>query len=247
MTASIMNSAVRDNFSYIKGIGQVPTVQSGLTIDNSLGSERLLLPLLSTAECTTVLNAEGEVAFDEQTHQMKEYDGTAIRIVLSEADVDDTPTNGATTIPVSSNWAYDFQQTLTTVGDIPYATAAGVWARLAGGTLGYVLTAQGAGVAPIYSTIAAAVSAGNYTGDSSQNRGIPHGLGKTPKAVFLLYRDGNRIHVSLNGQGEWQYAGDSTGKFDCTAPDATNFYVGDANPTYRANLSPVVYDWAAFG
>ncbi len=103
VTASLMNSAIRDNLLYIKGVGQVPTIQSGLTIDNSLGSERLLLPLLSTAECSTVLNAEGEVAFDEQTHQMKEWDGTAVRALISEADVDDTHVNGVTTYPISSN------------------------------------------------------------------------------------------------------------------------------------------------
>jgi len=150
VTAAIMNSAVRDNLAYLKGVGQVPTIQSGLTIDNSLGSERLLLPLLSTAECSTVLNAEGEVAFDEQTHQMKEYDGTAVRAIISEADVDDTPVNGATTVPVSSNWAYDFINTLTTEADIPYATAAGVWDRLAKGTANQFLKMNGGATAPTW-------------------------------------------------------------------------------------------------
>ena len=106
------------------------------------------LPLLSTAEVGTVLNAEGEVAFDEQTHQMKEYDGTAVRAVISEADVDDTPVNGATTVPVSSNWAYDHLNILTTAGDITYATAAGVWTRLAAGTVGHILSVAAGGAAP---------------------------------------------------------------------------------------------------
>ena len=150
ITASILNSAVRDNLLYLKGVGQVPAIQSGLTIDNSLGSERLLLPLLSTAECSTVLNAEGEVAHDELTHQTKLYDGTAVRALISEADVDDTPVNGATTVPVSSNWAYDFINTLTTEADIPYATAAGVWARLAKGTAGQFLKMNGGATAPAW-------------------------------------------------------------------------------------------------
>ena len=148
VTASIMNSAVRDNLRYLKGLDGVPTIESGLTIDNTDGDERLLLPLLTTAECSTVLNAEGEVAFDEQTHQLKEYDGTAIRILISEADVDDTPVNGATTVPVSSNWAYDFINTLTTAGDLPYATAAGAWNRLAAGTVGHILSVAAGGAAP---------------------------------------------------------------------------------------------------
>jgi len=148
VTASIMNSAIRDNLLYIKGVGQVPTIESGLTIDNTDGDERLLLPLLTTVECGNVLNAEGEVAFDEQTHQMKEYDGTAVRALISEADVDDTPVNGADTVPVSSNWAYDFQQTLTTEGDLPYATAAGVWTRLAKGTASQFLRMNAGATAP---------------------------------------------------------------------------------------------------
>jgi len=148
VTAALGNTHWRDNLRYLKGLDGVPTIESGLTIDNTDGDERLLLPLLTTAECTTVLNAEGEVAFDETTHQMKEYDGTAVRAIISEADVDDTPVNGATTVPISSNWAYDFQQTLTTQGDLPYATAAGVWARLAKGTANQLLKMNAGATAP---------------------------------------------------------------------------------------------------
>ena len=87
VTAALMNTHVRDNLRYGKGLDGVPTIESGLTIDNTDGDERLLLPLLSTAEIATVLNAEGEVAFDEQTHQMKAYDGTAVRTVTTSADI----------------------------------------------------------------------------------------------------------------------------------------------------------------
>src|SRR3990167_6626892 len=104
VTAALMNTHIRDNERYLKGLDGVPTIESGLTIDNTDGDERLLLPLLSTAECSTVLNAEGEVAHDEQTHRIKVYDGTAVRSLVSTADVDDAPANGATTDPVSSNW-----------------------------------------------------------------------------------------------------------------------------------------------
>jgi len=134
VTEDDMDEQVRDNLSYLKGINQVPTIESGLIIDNTDGDEYVKLPLLSTAEAGTVLDAEGKIAFDETTHQLKLHNGTAVKAVISEADVDDTPVNGADTVPVSSNWAYDFQQTLTTAGDIPYATGAGVWARFAKGT-----------------------------------------------------------------------------------------------------------------
>lgn len=152
VTADIGNTHWRANLRYLKGLDGVPTIESGLTIDNTDGDERLLLPLLSTAECSTVLNAEGEVAFDEQTHQMKAYDGTAVRVMISGADVDDSPVNGADTVPISSNWAYDHLALLTTAGDIIYATGAGTWARLGIGTVGQVLRTNAGATAPEWAT-----------------------------------------------------------------------------------------------
>jgi hypothetical protein len=148
VTASIMNSAVRDNLAYLKGVGQVPTIQSGLVIDNSLGSEYLKLPLLSTAECATVLAAEGQVAHDEQTHRIKVHDGTAVRSLVSTVDVDDAPVDSATTDPISSNWAYDHLNILTTAGDIVYATAARTWVGLPIGTAGQRLKVNAGATAP---------------------------------------------------------------------------------------------------
>jgi len=188
VTASIMNTHIRDQYLYLKGVGQVPTIQSGLTIDNSLGSERLLLPLLSTAECTTVLNAEGEVAHDEQTHRIKVYDGTAVRSVVTTVDVDDTPVNGATTDPISSNWAYDFINTLTTQADIPYATEAGVWARLAKGTAGKFLKMNAGATAPEWGTPTLTSALLSYTrlGDAVSGDVSYAGWGFSPKALIIL-------------------------------------------------------------
>lgn len=148
VTEAMMDANVKNNLRYLKGLDGVPTIESGLTIDNTDGDERLLLPLLSTAECSTVLNAEGEVAFDEQTHRVKIYDNDGVESIVSTADVDDTPANGATTDPVSSNWAYDFINTLTTQGDLPYATAAGTWTRLAKGTATQYLRMNSGATAP---------------------------------------------------------------------------------------------------
>jgi len=193
VTASIMNSAVRDNLLYIKGVGQVPIIQSGLTIDNSLGSERLLLPLLTTAQCGTTLNAEGEVAFDSTTHQMKEYDGTAVRALISEADVDDTPANGATTVPVSSNWAYDFINTLTTQADLPYATAAGVWARLPKGTAAQILRMNAGATAPEWGSQSFTSKLKTETRNVAGGDGdvAYTGYGFQPKALIVFTQLGN--------------------------------------------------------
>jgi len=155
-----MNSAVRDNLRYLKGLDGVPTIESGLVIDNTGGDEYLKLPLLTTAECTSVLNAEGEVAFDEQTHRAKYYNGSAVGSVVTTIDVDDTPVDSATTDPISSNWAYDhvaaadphagyvLESILTTQGDITYATADSTWTRLAKGTAGQRLRMNAGATAP---------------------------------------------------------------------------------------------------
>ncbi len=152
ITKAIMDLHIKDNLRYLKGLDGVPTVESGLIIDNTGGDEYLKLPLLTTAEAGTVLAAEGKVAFDETTHQVKIHNGIAVKAVISEADVDDTPVNGADTVPVSSNWAYDFQQKLTTAGDLPYATAAGVWDRLGMGTAGQYLRTNAGADAPEWTT-----------------------------------------------------------------------------------------------
>jgi|TARA_Y100000310_G_scaffold317685_1_gene370846 hypothetical protein len=85
VTAALMNTHVRDNLRYLKGLDGVPTIESGLIIDNTDGDEYLQLPLLSTAECATILAAEGKGAFDEDLHKSKYYDGANLQTVCSEA------------------------------------------------------------------------------------------------------------------------------------------------------------------
>ena len=246
ITASILNSAVRDNLRYLKGLDGVPTIESGLTIDNTDGDERLLLPLLSTAECSTVLNAEGEVAFDELTHQMKEYDGTGIRALISEADVDNTPVNGATTVPVSSSWAYNFINILTTQADLPYATAAGTWARLAKGTAGQRLSMNSGATAPEWATVAGiAIAQDTYTGNDTADRAIPHGLGVIPK--FVAIATTLTWGLEFAGVAAVLYNDAAAlGAYAVTAPDATNFYIGNATSYARSlNSNGLTYYWVA--
>jgi hypothetical protein len=140
-----MNTYIRDNLNYLKGINQVPTIESGLIVDNTDGDEYVKLPLLSTAESNSVLDAEGKIAWDETTHQVKIHNGTAVKAIISEADVDDTPVNGADTVPVSSNWAYDLKATLTTRGDV-IMRGDSDWERLGLGTSGQYLSSNGTDV-----------------------------------------------------------------------------------------------------
>ncbi len=180
ITASILNTHLRDQLLYLKGVGQVPTIESGLVIDNTDGDEYVKLPLLSTAETGTVLDAEGKVAFDEQTHQLKLHNGTAVKAVISEADVDDTPVNGANTVPVSSNWAYDhvaaadphtgyvLESLADAQADTFYATADNTWARLAKGTAYQLYRMNAGATAPEWASATVPVAVVK-TGDETVN------------------------------------------------------------------------------
>lgn len=87
----------------------------------------------------------------------------------------------------------------------------------------------------------AAATNGNYTGDDTVNRGIPHGLGKVPKLVRLLYQ---ATPYTMIKAGE--IAGPSM--YAVTAWDATNFYVGNASGYHNsANGTGIPYYWVAIG
>lgn len=87
------------------------------------------LPSLTTAERNALTAVNGMQIYNSTTNQIEDYDNGAWRArgqlavnthtalttgvhgvtgtVLGTEDVDDTPVDGATTAPVSSNWAYD--------------------------------------------------------------------------------------------------------------------------------------------
>ena len=137
---------------------------------------------------------------------------------------------------------------LTTVGDLITASAPSTPARLAAVAAGQVLTAQGAGVLPAWAAASAgggaATSSGTYTGDATTNRAIAHGLGATPKFVFI---------AAPNTYDAWELFGiaptilrreQSPTPITVTAMAATNFYVGNGL-TSGANANAAVYSWFA--
>ncbi|MDD4985833.1 MAG: hypothetical protein PHQ43_08595 [Dehalococcoidales bacterium] len=185
VTAAIQNAHIRDLFRYLKGLDGVPTIESGLIIDNTDGDEYLKLPLLSTAEAASVLGAEGKLAFDEQTHAPKYHNGTAVKQVnlLSDCGIGSQAQ-----------------------GDILYFDGS-TWARLGASTSGYVLKTQGAGANPIWDGgargLAAAGNALLVSNDAaSYNQETSYTLAKT---IYLCDRGGTyRIKFDLqnvNGTG----------------------------------------------
>lgn len=98
-------------------------------------------------------------------------------------------------------------------------------------------------------TTAVVIASGTYTGDSSNNRAIPHGMGKTPKLVFIIVNQtpyyywwvliGDVAGIFYNYDG-------ADGIYGVTALDATNFHVGNSSEyNISGNYTGYTYYWVA--
>lgn len=217
ITASNWNTHIRDNERYLKGLDGAPTIESGLVIDNTDGDEYLKLPLLTTAEAGTVLDAEGKVAFDETLHKLKYYDDAGIETVLNVSDVDDTPVDSATTDPISSNWAYDhvaaadphpgyaLESLADAAGDIFYASADNTWARLAIGNDGEFLKVD-TNVPAWTSSISAVYAMGDVLLKSADTPGGNPDADYTKKKEITI-PDGGTFRIKFDLKGYSALAG----------------------------------------
>jgi len=169
-----------------------------------------------------------------------------VRALISEADVDDTPVNGADTVPVSSNWAYDFQQTLTTAGDLPYATAAGVWDRLGIGTALQLLRTNAGATAPEWATVTGiSISSSSYVGDNANDKQIAVGFACK---LVIIYRSAATANawVCINTAGSIRFAAAPAITIPSTDVllHATDGFIVDAA---NANQTGVTYYYVAIG
>ena len=93
------------------------------------------------------------------------------------------------------------------------------------------------------------ITQGTYTGDSSANKAIPHGLGVTPKLIIIT-DEGGFMFISFAATYFYysMAAGTSGDSPAVTAPNTTNFYVGNAGSyDQSANSTGRAYRWAAIG
>jgi len=120
-------------------------------------------------------------------------------------------------------------------------------AKLAHGTANKGIGFNGSGIPAEITVSAVVIATGGYTGDSTANRAIAHGLGVTPKYVTWVESGGQYVKMTNQDPGRIHY--DRSGsKHVVTAEDATNFYVGNAtNYTQSANLTATTYRWVAIG
>lgn len=92
-------------------------------------------------------------------------------------------------------------------------------------------------------------SSGSYTGNSTANRAIAHGLGVIPAIVFIVDFNRGYWYRLIRGQAAIAHMrSDSQGNLAVTAPNNTNFFVGNAAEYMKsANNSGDPYYWVAIG
>jgi hypothetical protein len=100
----------------------------------------------------------------------------------------------------------------------------------------------------IVNALVAMSNSGSYYGNSTSNRAIPHGLGKTPKMVRIFSNDmGGGEGTIFEDIGIIRSMYDvSTNTYAVTKMDDTNFYVGNSS-SYPAsyNNTGCTYVWLA--
>ena len=129
ITASILNTYVRDDFRYLHGDDGTTTLAAGLT----LGAFALTINALETVGADGIVNKE---QVEDHTHVDTANCGTVAHSALTGLTAGDDHTQ------------YQKESLLTTEGDIPYATADSTWARKAIGTAGQVFRVNAGATAP---------------------------------------------------------------------------------------------------
>lgn len=90
------------------------------------------------------------------------------------------------------------------------------------------------------------VASGSYTGNETANRAIPHGLGVIPKMV-LISNDVQGWYQAIFTDIVAYVQSAANNNLGVTAPDATNFYVGNATEyNHSANGTAGSWSWVAF-
>ena len=90
------------------------------------------------------------------------------------------------------------------------------------------------------------ISEGNYPGNNTINRAIPHGLGVKPKKIIIAWENTGFIN-NITRDGQIEYLEDITQSvYVVTAWDENNFYVGNSSQyNASANGSGYTYYWKA--
>lgn len=91
------------------------------------------------------------------------------------------------------------------------------------------------------------MKSGIYSGDSTANKAVAHGLGSTPRFI-IIYDASNKI-TAIMGYAYFTYfvGGSSPATYAVTAWTTSNFYIGSAAADFFLNVTGANYRWVAFG
>ena len=200
--------------------GQVPQANGGLGVDASALSNGVLVKSGGAINSTTAPTMSGANITSGSTPAAAIAPGTLHQILIAgptSAAWTATPINltlsGASNtfanIPAATALAGQVPvanggtglAAVFAVGDLLYATAAGTLGRLAAGTAGWVLTANGAGMAPSYqapaaATVVAAKFSGTYSASTSSWANVGLSLSLTSGSWHVVFEVRNLTVVS---------------------------------------------------
>ena len=97
------------------------------------------------------------------------------------------------------------------------------------------------------STMPVISTTGTFTGNGTDNRAIPHGLGVIPLVIFVYSLTAATTNKGVIMGAGYQFAvGGVIGTAPVTTPNATNFYVSNiVNAAFNNNAEN--YRWVAIG
>ena len=147
ITASILNSAVRDNLRYLKGLDGAVTLSDALILPDGAG-RYLHIPILTTAQRDALTATAGMLIYNSTTTQFNKYENGAWR-----ADLGFNSHHGDLSgLTDDDHTQYQKESLLTTAGDIAYATGDSAWARLGIGAASQLLRTNAGATAPEWTT-----------------------------------------------------------------------------------------------
>ncbi len=204
----------------------------------------------------TIITTQMDAAGDDPSQARAQIKQTADNVNLIKDSLDTAngpakldgaallPTSRLPTVPVNKGGT---GQTSYTVGDILYASAAGVLTKLAAGTLGFVLTSNGAGAAPSWQAAGGGFLAG--TRMSFNQTAAPTGWTKDTTAALndsimrivtgTVASGGSNAFSTFNGQSSVGATTLSTAQMPAHSHTATQRNGANANNnSFAAGLAP---------
>jgi hypothetical protein len=175
--------------------------------------------------------------------------GGTEKILLVTADVDDTPVDAATTVPVSSNWAYDhvaavdphtgysLESLMDAKGDLRVGSADNTEVKLTVGTDGYILVADSGETSGL--KWVDLFARGSYTGDGNDARQITTGF--ECSLVIIWDNTNSKAFMVCPGGAFWMNDGTA---MTVTSLHASDGFTVDETADSNNTNAQLYYIWA---